>query len=175
MKRFFNIWVVFLLFATGCDKIDDLLTFNFKDSTTFTIPSVTGIDSPVNIPVPPIKSSSSEEFENNNTKASLVKDVILKELTLEIEDPQGKGFGFLKSIEIFISTEETAEVMLASKYNIPDDQGDILVLDPSGAKLDEYIKSDFYNLRTEVKVKEIPGQEVTVKADMTFRVTADPL
>lgn|SRR5690606_3151108 len=167
--------IFILLLCSGCDKIEDLLTFEVRDTTTFTIPSITGINSPIEIPVPPIESSSSEDFENNNTEAALVKDVILKELSLEIIDPEDKGFGFIKSIEIYISTKDEAEVMLASKYNIPVDQGNTLVLDPSGAKLDPYLKSDLYNLRTSVQVKEIPGRDITVEAGMTFRVTADPL
>ena len=160
---------------TSCKKVEDLLTFKVHDSSSFTIPSITGIDSPVSIPVPPVESNSQQTFENNNTAASLVKNVVLENLTLTITDPAAKTFQFLKSIKIYISADGEQEILLAHKDNIPAEINSVLEMDPEGNKLDPYIKKDTYNLRTVVEVKEIPGQDVTVRADMVLRVTADPL
>lgn len=159
----------------SCDKLDELLTFDVKDSGTFTIPSYTGISAPVSIPVPTITSSASKTFENNNTHASLVKNVKLKELQLNIESPQSKTFKFLKSIEIYISAEGENEVMLASIYDIPVTIGSELILDPTGNNLDTFIKKESYSLRTVVEIREIPGQDITVRSDMVFQVTANAL
>jgi hypothetical protein len=41
-------------------------------------------------------------------------------------------------------------------------------------KLDKYIKASSYKLRTEAVIKETLPTDITVKADMKFRVTADP-
>ena len=164
-----------LLIFFSCEKIENLLTFDVKDSTEFTIPSFTGINSPLSIPVPPVRSSSNQAFENNNTNANLVKDVSLKKLNLQIIAPEEKSFKFLKSVEIYISAEGEEEIMLASKYDIPTAIGNSLDLETTNHKLDAYIKKDSYDIRTVVEVREIPGQDVTVKADMTFKVTADPL
>lgn len=174
-KRFW--FLSFFLIATlfSCEKVKELLTFEVHDSAVFTIPSLTGINSPLSIPVPPIKSSSSQAFENNNTKASLVKDVVLKELTLHITDPEDKTFKFLKSLEIYITADGEKEILLASKYNIQESSGQTLSLDPTGSKLDPYLKKDSYSIRTVVEVREIPGEDVTVQADLVFRVTADPI
>lgn len=167
--------IFFLILPFSCKQIEDLLTFEIKDSAQFTIPSFSVVNSPISIPVPPVESSSTQTFENSNTNASLVKDVILKELNLEIIDPQTKSFNFLQSIEIYIAAEDIDEVLLASKYDIPENVGNTLILDTSGEKLDEFIKKGRYTLRTVVQVKEVPGEDVTVKADMVFKVTADPL
>jgi hypothetical protein len=45
----------------------------------------------------------------------------------------------------------------------------------TNARLDKYIKADKYKIRTQVTLKETLTKDVTVKADMRFRVTADPL
>ena len=45
-----------------------------------------------------VTTNSSAEFENNKTKASLVKDVKIRSLKLSITDPSDKTFTFLKSI-----------------------------------------------------------------------------
>lgn len=176
MKNTIATLIIFLsVFTFSCKQIEDLLSFEIKDSTEFTIPSFSVVSSPINIPVPPVESSSSQTFENSNTNASLVKDVILKELSLEIIDPQTKSFSFLQSIEIYIAAEDVAEVLLASKYDIPENVGNTLILETSGERLDEFIKKGRYTLRTVVQVKEVPGEDVTVKAEMVFKVTADPL
>lgn len=172
----FYLLLFLMLFSfTSCEKLDDLLTFDVKDSTTFTIPSVTGINAPISIPAPTIKSSSTNAFKNNNTNASLVKNVTLKELTLNLESPATRTFNFLKSIEIYISATGEKEVLLASIHDIPSSVGKILNLVPSGNKLDVYIKKESYNIRTVVEVREIPGEDITVKADLVFQVTANTL
>ncbi len=159
----------------SCDKLDQLLTFDVKDSVTFTIPSSTGINLPINIPVPTIESSASSTFKNNNTHASLVKNVALKELKLNLIDPENKTFKFLKSIEIYISAVGEKEVLLASTYDIPVSIGNTLTLSPSGNKLDAYLKKESYTIRNVVEIREVPGGNITIKADMVFQVTADPL
>ncbi|MDQ3393441.1 MAG: hypothetical protein M3512_04935 [Bacteroidota bacterium] len=168
---------ILLLIITllSCDKLDQLLTFDVKDSATFTIPSSTAINLPINIPVPTIQSSASSTFKNNNTNASLVKDVFLKDLTLNLTDPDDMTFRFLKSITIFISAAAEKEVILASITDIPLTTGNTLTLTPSGSKLDVFLKKDSYNIRNVVEIREVPKSSITIRADMVFQVTADPL
>jgi len=82
---------------------------------------------PFEIPTPDITTNSEQELNNNNTKANLVKDVSLEELKLTIVSPSGKTFSFLKSVHIYISTNDDDEVELAYKDNIeskyPNEQG----------------------------------------------------
>jgi hypothetical protein len=127
------------VFFTSCDAIDDLLTFNISNEASIKIKSTSPINLPSEIITPEVTTNSSSEFENNNTKASLVKDVKLRSLKLAISDPSN-------SIDL-ICTDR---------------------------KLDEYIKANSYKIRTKVTLKETLTKDVTVKADMKFRVTADP-
>lgn len=157
----------------SCDKIDKLLTFNVSDTAVFTIPSSTGINLPLSIPVPTITSSASKTFENNNTHASLVKNVVLQDLKLTIQNPSSKTFKFLKSIEIYISAPGEKEVLLATLYDIPTTAGNSISLNSAENKLDAYLKKDSYSISTLVEVREVPGENVTVKADMRFSVTAN--
>lgn len=122
----------------------------------------------------PVTSNSKESFENNNTKANLVKDVILKRLTLTITDPATENFNFLKSIKIFIGTAESDKVLLASLDNVPMGVSAIELVS-GNSKLDKYIKASSYTLYTEVSIRSSVAKELTVRADSKFRVTADPL
>lgn len=161
------------LFLTSCDVVDDLLTFTISNETSIKIKSTSPINLPSEIITPEVTTNSSAEFENNKTKASMVKDVKIRSLKLSISDPSDKTFTFLKSVHLYISTTDSNEIELAYQDNISTTANriDLICTDK---RLDEYIKADSYKIRTKVTLKETLTKDVTVKADMKFRVTADP-
>ncbi|WP_289666059.1 hypothetical protein [Flavobacterium panacagri] len=174
MKSKFIALTVFLsIFLSSCNTVDDLLSFNISNSTSIKIQSTSPINLPSEIITPEVTTNSSAEFENNKTKASLVKDVKIRSLKLSISDPSDKTFTFLKSVHIFISTTNSDEIELAyqDNINVSTNSIDLICTDK---KLDQYIKADSYKIRTQVTLKETLTKDVTVKADMKFRVTADP-
>jgi len=171
MKKIF--FILFLLLnIISCKKAHDLFTFDVTDSSSFTIESQYGINLPFSIPTPDVNTSSEKEFENNNTKASLVKEIILKKLTLTITSPEGQTFKFLKNITLYISADGEDEIMLAKKENIDDGVGSVIDLEPTSAFLDVYVKKDKYKLRTEVTTDEVLLHDVDIRVDLTFQVTA---
>ncbi|MCF8331999.1 MAG: hypothetical protein K9H84_06070 [Bacteroidales bacterium] len=175
VKKLLILFSIGIITILSCDKANDLLKFDIEHSTSFEIQSsITPFDPPFPVPTPDITTNSEQKFENNNTKASLVKDVKLKELELDISDPPEKTFSFLKEVYIYISTDSTDEIMAASKTNIPKDAQQIS-LETTDKSLDKYLKSKTYNLRTEVVTREVLNQDITVDADLVFQVTADPL
>lgn len=161
------------LFLSSCDAVDDLLTFTISNETSIQIKSTSPINLPSEIITPDVTTNSSAEFENNKTKASLVKDVKLKSLKLTITNPTDKTFTFLKSVHLYISTTDSDEIELAYQDNINASTNSIDLI-CTDARLDQYIKADKYKIRTKVTLKETLTKDVTVKAEMKFRVTADP-
>ncbi|BFM44333.1 hypothetical protein CFS9_29740 [Flavobacterium sp. CFS9] len=161
------------LFLSSCDAVDDLLTFTISNETSIQIKSTSPINLPSEIITPDVTTNSSAEFENNKTKASLVKDVKLKSLKLMITNPTDKTFTFLKSVHLYISTTDSDEIELAYQDNINASTNSIDLI-CTDARLDQYIKADKYKIRTKVTLKETLTKDVTVKAEMKFRVTADP-
>ena len=160
--------------ASSCKKLDNLLTFYIPLETEITIENNTGINLPFEIPTPDITTNSDKEFKNNNTKTDLVKNVSLEELKLTIVSPSDITFSFLKSVHIYISTNSDDEVVLAYKEDIDSDAKSI-ELTPTNNKLDKYIKAESYKLRTKVVTRETLTKDITVKINMKFKVTADPL
>lgn len=161
------------LFLSSCNAIDDLLSFNISNETSIKIKSTSPINLPSEIITPEVTTNSSAEFENNKTKASMVKDVKIRSLKLSISDPSDKTFTFLKSVHLYISTTDSNEIELAYQDNIST-TANMIDLICTDKRLDEYIKADSYKIRTKVTLKETLTKDVTVKADMKFRVTADP-
>jgi hypothetical protein len=162
----------FGLLAISCSLVDNLLTFSIDNQTSITIPSGFPINAPFDLSAE-TTSNSSSVFENNNTKADLVKDVRLKELKLTITDPTNKNFSFLKSVHMYISTNDSDEIELAFLDDINSTSNSI-TLTPTEEKLDKYVKAESFTLRVKAVTKETVTEDITIKADMKFQVTADP-
>jgi hypothetical protein len=173
MKKIAIVLICVLTF-NHCKEVEDLLTFTISDEVTMTVPSSSPFNLPVEIATPDVTTNSSQKFANNNTDASHVKDVKLQELKLSIQSPTGKTFSFLKSIQIYISTTTSNEILLASLDNIPVSVNSIS-LTPTQEKLDTYAKASSYKLRTSIVTRETLTQNIELKTDLKFRVTAAPL
>jgi hypothetical protein len=178
MKNIIKIKAVALVFVAlicfQCKEVDDLLTFTISDQVTITVPSSSPLGLPVELATPDVTTNSSQKFANNNTEASLVKDIKLQELKLTIQSPSGKTFDFLKSIQIYISTNSNDEILLAGLDNIPANVSTI-TLTPTQQKLDAYAKASSYKLRTSIVTKETLTSNVDLRTDLKFKVTAAPL
>lgn len=178
MKITFFVFITAFLLFTSCniqEKIDEIATFNINNSVEFTVPSSSGINLPIDIGTPDINSSSQQSFENNNTRADLVENVSLNELTLTITNPNDRTFSFIKSLEIYISNDSEGSTLLAEYQNIPEDIGNELEMETTGANLDEYIKEDTYDLKYEVVIRESVNSDTDIRSDMVFEVRAKTL
>ncbi len=174
MKKLTIISIFAMLILTSC-KDGKFLTFDVSDETTITIPnSLLPFDLPFDIPTPDIPTDSESEFEKNDTKVDLVKEILLKKLSLTIESPADETFSFLKSIHLYISTDDSDEIELAWKDDISSSATSIQ-LELTNKTLDKYVKSDKYKIRTKVVTKETLFHDVDIKINMTYRVTADLL
>ncbi len=163
--------LISITFMPSCDK---LFTFDVSDSTNITIDNVIAIDLPFDIPTPDITTNSESEFAQNDTKVELVKEIIIKELNLTITSPTNETFSFLKSIHLYISTNDSDEIELAWKDDIVEDAKtiDLYVTDKV---LDRYVKNDKYRIRTEAVTQETLFRDVDITVDFRFQVTADLL
>jgi len=178
MKINFSILIITVLLFTGCDiddKLDEIATFNITNSAEFTVPSSSGVNLPIDIGTPDVSTSSQQSFENNNTRANLVENVNLSELTLNITNPNDRTFSFMKSLEIYISNDSEGPTLIAEIQDIPENVGSELELETTGANLDEYIKEDSYDLEFEVVLDETVNSDTDIEADMVFEVRAKVL
>jgi hypothetical protein len=166
--------IAILIFFTSCDEIDKLFTFSINHQVNFQIESSAPLNLPFEIATPDVTTNSNQSFKNNNTSSSLVKDVRLADLKLTVVDPADKTFSFLKSVTLYISTDQNNEIELASQTDIPTTATTITLI-PTNAKLDTYVKADSYKLRTSIVTRETLTQTVEVKADLKFKVTAASL
>ena len=174
MKKLTFSLITFLsVLLISCNVVDDLLTFTINNQTSFKISTGFPLNLASEIITPDVTTNSSSEFENNNTKANLVKDVKLKELKLTITEPTNKNFSFLKSVRLYISTDSNDEIELAYLDDV-NSTSNTINLTCTSEKLDKYIKAPSYKIRTKLVIKETVTKDIVVTSDMKFRVTADP-
>ncbi len=161
--------ILFILSLSGCKKLG--VNFALNHQTTFRIESSSPLNLPFETATPDIATNSSQQFENNNTAVNLIKEIKLKELKLSITNPTNKTFSFLKSVQIFISTNNSDEIELASLDNIASTTQTIS-LNCTTQNLDKYVKASSYKLRTRVVTKETLTQSVDIRTDLKFKVKA---
>jgi hypothetical protein len=168
----FVIVIAAFCFLFSCKKIQQLLTFDISNESNVTIDSSSPVNLPFDVSSPNVTTNSSQQFQNNNSNINLVKDIRQESLQMSITSPSGQTFSFLKSIHIYISTNSSNEIELASLDSIPASTTSIAPA-PTQAKLDEYVKASSYNLRTEAVARQLLTQNVNIKIDCKFKVTAN--
>ena len=170
MKTNMALILLFISFAiTGCKKLG--VNFSINNQANFRVESSSPINLPFEMGTPDVTTNSSQQFDNNNTAANLIKEIKLEELKLSITNPATKTFSFLKSVDIYISTNSSNEILLASLSNISSTAQSIS-LTTTAQDLSSYVKASSYKLRTSVVTKETVTQAIDIRADIKFKVKA---
>lgn len=164
--------ILFIIILSGCKKPG--VNFAINHQANFHVESASPLNLPFEAGTPDITTNSSQQFESNNTAANLIKEIKLENLKLTITNPSSKTFSFLKSIHIYISTNSSDEIELASLDNISS-TAQTISLNCTTQNLDKYVKANSYKLRTSVVTKETLTQAVDFRSDIKFRVKASVL
>lgn len=173
MKKIFVLLLA--LSFISCDVIDKLTHFDIDNETSFTVPSTTIVNAPLNLNTPNVTTNSSSEFDNNNTNSDLVESIKLSSLNLTINSPTDGNFNFLKSVQIYINADGLDEAEIANIFDLEDDGLNSINLNSTNIELREYIKKDHYTLRVNTVTDQTIAQDHEITANSTFRVDAEIL
>lgn len=163
---------IIMIALTACEKARELTQFTFETNSEVTIPAASGINLPINLFTPDVETNASSTFENNNTRADLIEEIRLDECELSILNPASANFDFLKTIRIYIEAEDLPEVLIAEREDMPNGQGQEVVLNATGADLTEYLQKSSFNLRVQVITDEVPNSDIDVNVRCLFFVDA---
>ncbi len=161
-----------VLLVSGLVSCDELRTFSMDYAVDFTIPSSTVLNLPLNLPSPPVTTNSEQRFQDEGVESAWIESIRLTDITITITAPQGEDFSFLQSVAIYITSPGQAEVLLAQRTDVPENAGNVLVLDATGEDLYPYISTDDFTLRTSVTTDESLLQDVDFRADLEVQVKA---
>ena len=171
-KLFFIFLAASLSSLSGCKLFDELRTFDLNYSVDFTVPSSTVLNLPLNLPTPPVTTNSEQRFQDEGIESEWIESVKLSALTITITSPQGEDFSFLESISMYMNTGNQPEVLIAELNPVPQNAGNALVLEVTGADLYPYISQNDFSLRTALTTDESLTQNIDFTADMVIEVKA---
>lgn len=167
-------FIIFPFIFAHCGDNQAGIRFNLSYNTQFTISKSTPVQLPVNILSPDVTTNSEAEFAKNGTAADKVISVKASSGVLTIKSPPDATFSFAKDAYLYIKANNLDETLVAFKENI-NNTDKTLTLDLPDVDLAPYIKSESFTLRLRVVTDEVLSKDITVDADVMFRVKANPL
>jgi len=147
MKETLIVFLVFLFIISGCKEIDKLTQFEMEYNETVVIPSSIGGDLPFYLFALDMESDSETTFAVNDTRKDLIEEIILTRMDLTITSPSNGDFGFLESINIFITADGLPDVKIAWMDNVPADAGKSLSLETTNSDLKGFLKKESFSLK----------------------------
>ncbi|MDP3567471.1 hypothetical protein [Sediminibacterium sp.] len=175
MKRLVGIGVFILLLSIigSCKKIRKLKEFDLMYTEDIIIPANnTVLTVPFDIVTPEQTTNTEAEYDNQGTSSKLVEEVKLTKLLFSIKSPTSSNFDFLNSVEIFLSSPNNTEILVASKYNIPETGLKQLEMEVSSENLKNILQDESYNLRVKTVTDKTIFSDITVTTNATFHVKA---
>ena len=131
----------------------------------FEIPSLIGLNLPFQIPFLNVPLNISTSEENTNPDIDLIRNIHLQDFVIRIISPQGQNFDFLKDIEIYISTDVLPEIKMAHHYNVDSSIGSEMHLVPENIVLDDYLKSESFDLRLELVADQLIFSNLIIRGE----------
>lgn len=172
-QRYFALLLFILL---GCNKDNRGITFSIQLNAEAVIPSSTGINLPINLISPDLTTQSNSSFEANQTTPTLVREILLKELQVNIKSPSQTSFDFLKSVRIYMRADGLAEKEIAYLENIPTGGlRSILLNTDETTNFKDYIVQESINLRVQATTRQIVTSDTELKLLPRFEVRASLL
>lgn len=140
------LWLALLapIALSSCKK--KITEFYFEDTSQVVVQSNAVINIPFSINTPDMETNYEGEFEANDTRKENIDQLKLTKLKLEITDPTDYTFSWLESVEIYISSDNLPERLVASKTYIADNVGNSIVCETEDVNLGEYIQEESFNL-----------------------------
>ncbi|MGZ5281589.1 MAG: hypothetical protein ACXWEY_04855 [Bacteroidia bacterium] len=159
----------------GCKKEPGEVTFNVKSESNFIVEGSGSILSLLEVVTPGVSTNWEGDFANHNTNKEQLRDMRLRNLVLNITAPAGETFEFLENIHIYIEADGLQETEIAYRDNIPTNIGQTLELQTKDVDISPYAKKDAFKLRIKAKQRSVNPDDVHIRANMTFQVTANVL
>lgn len=176
MKRlkYFAFLILMLATVAGCKKDLADVNFTISQSTTFTIQPNSILQLP-DVLTGNINENWQGDFSSNNADVNKIDELKLNSLALTITSPDGKTWGFMQSIAIYIQAEGLPETKMAYIDNIPENAGRTINLTTTSADLRQYVQKNSFTLRIASSARSYNPDTINARADMVFGVKANPL
>jgi hypothetical protein len=170
---FFLFFIAAAALLQGCKKIEESINLGFNNAGDFPMPPNMPVNTPFTTPAFPSSFNLQEEMEKNNMNINHVKETRLAYLRLNIKSPSGHDFTFLKDIEVRLKKEGVGEKVVAWKYDVSEETGDFLDLDITDDVLDDYLKTNYFEMVVTFTTDKVLSEMLTLSYDLRVNVKAN--
>ncbi len=161
-----------LISVFSCDEIGKYVQFSVQTHSFFEIPAEIPAGQPVNLE-PENLNLDLSIFKDFNTSPELVDKATIKNIKLNIVDPQNTVFNFLSDIEVYFETENLPKIRIAWLNDIQDNNVQTLDFEHLPDNLSEYIKDNQLKINVIIVTDEELVQPVQIEVAATFLIKAE--
>jgi hypothetical protein len=186
MKKTMVLAAIGIVLFSACSKIKQLANINvdIPYSQQFSVPQVAGDTQGVALPAGGISLSfpavgfatnSQQYISQYNTAVSLITDVDLKSLELQILSPATQNFNFIDSVQIYISAPSQPLVLVAYEYNLPQGSTSLNLTTLTSVNLKNYFVQDSIYFTLVTRLNAIPATGTQMNMAAQLNLLANPL
>lgn len=158
--------IAVIVITSGCATVQSIIKSTFPYTATLVIPASGKANTTTSI-----KSSATsiDQVFGNGKGTSYIKDVRIASAKLNAYNPANTSMGMFKSINLYISSGNSGEILVASRTDVQANIGSDLVLDIDNSRiLDNYVQGSSISLRLEYVLRNNSTTDVSMKATLSF-------
>jgi uncharacterized protein YceK len=166
MKKVFSLMIAVIMITSGCATVQSIIKSTFPYTATLIIPA-SGKANTANS----VKSSATsiDQVFGNQKGTSYIKDVRIASAKLSAYNPANTSLGMFKSLNLYISSANSGEILVASRTDVQANIGSDLVLDIDNSRiLDTYVQGSSISLRLEYVLRNNSTTDVSMKTTLSF-------
>ena len=171
MKKILIFSFLFLSLV-ACEKIDKNTQFSISTEASFEVPANTTTQTPIELTAIPLVIDS-QIFEDYKTSLDLIDKATIKNIELQIANPQNADFDFLTDIELYIEADNLPKIRIAWRNNMQNDQLQSFNPEYLPDNLSEYIKNDHLKMSLVLLTDEVLQQPAQFKVKTGFYIDAE--
>lgn len=154
------------IFLIGCGTVQSIIKSTIPYTSNLIIPADAEDNKTLTV-----KSSATsiDQVIGNQNGTNYVKDIRIASAKFTAYNPTNTNLGVLKSVKLFISGNNSGEIMVASRSDIQPNIGSSLTLDIDNSKtLDDYINDPHFTVRLEYVLRNKATKNINLKTTLSF-------
>ena len=169
----------------GCNKVKNLADINvdLPYSTQVNVPAVDGQlpGTPIpggailDFPTVGVETKSKQYLAEYHTDGNNIRKLDLKSLSIQMLMPPNQNFNFLDTIQVYIGAGALPEVLVAYKYNIPQNTNTVEFITVTDVNLKDYFLADTIRLHMRARINAAPASATQLNIASVFHMLANPL
>ena len=166
MRKVIPLLIALTIAVSGCATVQSIIKSTFPYTATIVIPASGKANSTISA-----KSSATsiDQVFGNQNGTNYIKDVRIASAKLTAYNPANTSLGMFKSVNLYISSGNSGEILVASRPDVQANIGSDLVLDIDNSRfLDTYVQGSSISLRLEYVLRNSSTADVSIKTTLSF-------